>query len=235
MHMVDASIENKARTVISLGGSIIVPDEVDTGFLALFRDIITARVAEGDTFFIITGGGKTCRKYQAAVRGLGLTSSEAQDWIGIYATRFNGELMRIAFGELAYGKLVNDPSTYVPTSKPVIVGAGHEPGCSSDMDAVQLAKSIGAKRVINLSNVKVVYDNDPKTHPDAKPMNVMTWAQYRAIIPAEWTPGLSTPFDPIASAAAEAAGLEVVIALGTDLDNLKNILLGNAFVGTTIS
>ena len=48
--------------VISLGGSLIVPEEIDVEFLKKFRDLILAQVEKGKKFVIITGGGKTCRK-----------------------------------------------------------------------------------------------------------------------------------------------------------------------------
>jgi uridylate kinase len=49
-----------------------------------------------------------------------------------------------------------------------------------------------------------------------------------------WTPGANLPFDPIASAKAEKAGMKVVCAAGRDLDNLVAILDGKRFVGTII-
>jgi uridylate kinase len=224
----------KKRTIISLGGSILIPDDIDTDFLRAFRDAITARVAHGDTFLMIIGGGRTSHDYQMALRKLGVSSDELVDWMGIYATQFNAELVRIVFGDLAFGKLVNDPTDYEPTSFPIIVGGGNLPGCSSDMGAVRFARATGARRVINLSNVRVVYDSDPNTHPGAQPLHEITWAHYRSIIPSEWTPGLNTPFDPAASKEAEQDGIEVIVAHGGDLENLKKVLDGGDFLGTII-
>ena len=51
----------------------------------------------------------------------------------------------------------------------------------------------------------------------------------------EWTPGRSTPFDPVASARAQELGMSVVCADGRNIDNTIAILEGREFFGTTIA
>ena len=97
------------------------------------------------------------------------------------------------------------------------------------------AKNIGAKKIINLSNTDYVYDSDPKKNPNAKKIEQISWKDYRALIPAEWNPGLNSPFDPIASKMSEEEGIEVVIMNGKPIDNLANYLDGKKFLGTVIS
>ena len=55
-----------ALHVISVGGSLIVPEEIDTDFLAIFKQFIIKRIEKGDRFILVAGGGKTARKYQSA-------------------------------------------------------------------------------------------------------------------------------------------------------------------------
>ena len=95
-------------------------------------------------------------------------------------------------------------------------------------------KSFGAKKVINLSNIDHVYDSDPRVNPSAKQIEKISWADYRKLIPAEWSPGLSTPFDPTASEMAEKEGIEVAIMNGKPIDNLTKYLAGQEFSGTII-
>ena len=46
--------------VMSVGGSLIVPDQIDTLFLADFRNFIERQITfGGKRFIIIAGGGKT--------------------------------------------------------------------------------------------------------------------------------------------------------------------------------
>ena len=227
-------IHPKTRTIISLGGSLFIPDAIDTAFIAAFKNIIEERVKLGESFVIIVGGGKICRRYQQAGRDLANLSQEDQDWIGIHVTRLNAQFMRIIFGDLAHKNVVTDPSELVVSEEPVVLGAGWEPSWSTDYDAVMMAHTSGAKRVINLSNTNYVYDKDPNKFPDAKAFTELTWEQYRSMIPSEWEPGLSTPFDPIASKMAQVSDLEVVIMNGTKLGEVQKCLRQEAFDGTTI-
>ncbi len=218
--------------VISLGGSIIVPEEVDIHFLKVFKQIIQS--LRDEQFIIICGGGKICRNYQNAARETAEVSKEDLDWIGIGATRLNAELVRSTFGKDASGKVIHDPDEEIDASKRIIIGAGFEPGSSTDLRAVQLAKRFGAVRVINMSNIDYVYSADPKKDPDAKRLTSISWPEFRKLVGDEWDPGLNMPFDPIASKKAEQLGLEVII-IGNDIDNLEKLLRGEDFKGTTIS
>ena len=223
----------KLKTVvISLGGSIIVPGTIDAAFLKRFRDIVQAR--KELRFLIICGGGKICRTYQDAARSVAMVSDRDLDWIGIRATRLNAELIRSLFGEAAYQKVVHDPDEVIETDRRIIIGAGFEPGSSTDLRAVQLAARFGADTVINMSNIDYVYDKDPNRHPDAKKIDRMSWPEFRQLVGETWDPGLSMPFDPIASKEADTLGLTVVI-VGNNVDNLERLIEGSAFEGSIIS
>jgi uridylate kinase len=116
----------------------------------------------------------------------------------------------------------------------VLVAAGWKPGFSTDYDAVLLAERFGAQMLINLSNIEKVYTADPRTDKNARPIDKITWADFRAMVGDEWVPGKNVPFDPVASRHAEKIGLKVICAAGKDLDNLKKILNDEDFTGTTI-
>jgi uridylate kinase len=220
--------------IISLGGSLIVPGEIDINFLKDFKALILSHVAQGKKFVIITGGGKICRKYQEAAKTLSSPSNEDLDWIGIASLKLNAELLRVVFGEYAHDKVISNLSTSFNFERPIIIGSAYEPGQSTDWDAVLGAKTVGAKKIINLSNIDYAYDKDPNKYPDAKKIESISWPEYRALIPKEWNPGLSTPFDPIASEMAEKEGMEVAILNGKNISNLEKCLNGESFVGTRI-
>ncbi|MFO7984429.1 MAG: UMP kinase [Desulfatiglandaceae bacterium] len=218
--------------VISLGGSIIVPEEIDTGFLKRFKNIILS--LESMRFVIICGGGRICRRYQKAAKGISNISSADLDWIGIGATRLNAELVRSSFGDKAHQKVIHDPYETVDGDKQIIIGAGFKPGSSTDLRAVQMAERFNADRVINMSNIDYVYSEDPKKNPEAVKLKTISWVDFRRLVGDEWDPGLNMPFDPIASKAAEALALTVVI-IGNEINNLERLLKGHHFAGTTIS
>ncbi len=221
--------------IISLGGSLIIPNDVDAVFLDEFKNLILSKVEEGKKFVIITGGGKICRKYQDVLKKIEKPTSEDLDWLGIYSTRLNAEFLKILFKDKTEIEIILDPTIQIKTNKPIIVGGGWKPGWSTDYVAIVLGKQLGAKKIINLSNTDYVYDSDPKINKDAKKIEEISWADYRALIPKEWNPGLNTPFDPIASKMAEEEGMSVMIMNGKPIDNLAKCLNGEKFMGTVIS
>ncbi|MDO8593481.1 MAG: UMP kinase [bacterium] len=229
----------KERVVVSVGGSLIVPDQIDTDFLAHFKALILEKVQRGFTFSIITGGGKTCRRYQAAANAVTPLSSQDLDWLGIHTTRLNAQLLRNIFVGYAHPEVIHNPTVDVDAEEPVIIAAGWKPGNSTDYAAVLMAKNIGARRLVNLSNIDYVYDSDPKNPPAGGPapkkIEKISWADFRKLIPDHWDPGLSSPFDPVAAKEAEALGLEVAIINGAKLEEFSNYLEGKPFVGTVIS
>ncbi len=225
----------KNYIVVSLGGSLIIPDEIDVVFLKSFVSLIKDYVGKGYKFLIITGGGKICRRYNDSLKQITDPDNEDLDWLGISATRLNAELIRISFGDLAYEKVILDPDFIPNNDNPIIVGGGWKPGNSSDLAAIHGAKNIGATRIINLSNIDFVYDKDPKIDQTAKPIDKISWADFRLLLPNDWIPGINFPFDPIAASVAESLGYEVVILNGKNIENIKNYLDGKEFVGTVIN
>lgn len=215
---------------------MIVPDGIDTQFLTRFREEIVGQIGKGLSFYIITGGGKTARNYRdAAAEVRGDLSREDLDWLGIHSTRLNGHLVRTVFREHAYRRVMKNPTRSVESDDPIIIGAGWKPGWSTDYCAIIAAKTLGATRVVNLSNIDYVYTADPRKNPDAQKIEKIKWAEFRKLIPSEWDPGLSSPFDPVAAREAEEAGIEVAIVNGAHLDRFSDYLSGKPFTGTVIS
>ena len=225
--------------IISLGGSLIVPEEIDIEFLKSFKTLILKHVALGKRFVIDTGGGRTCRKYQAAAKEIVDASKEDLDWIGLTVNNVNAQLVRVIFGKDACKKVFYDLTEKELRDKivefPIVIGGALEPGHSSDFDAVLAAQNIGAKKIINLSNIDYAYDKDPNEYPDAKKIEKISWTDYRNLIPKEWiSAGLSTPFDPIASKVAQEESMEVIIMNGKNISNLEKCFNGENFLGTHI-
>ncbi|MFH0805160.1 MAG: UMP kinase, partial [Patescibacteria group bacterium] len=152
----------KQTIVISLGGSLVVPDQINAKYLKLFRHLLISYIRRGWRFILIVGGGKTARRYQQAASQVTRTGQDDLDWLGIHSTRLNGHLMRTIFREYAYPVLITSMrKVNLKTAKPVIVAAGFVPGSSTDLRAVQLASVYRSTTVLNLSNIDWVYTQDP--------------------------------------------------------------------------
>ena len=219
--------------VLSLGGSLVCPEEIDIEFLKKFRDFILKWVQKGKKFVILVGGGKTARKYQKTAREFG-AKDEQLDWIGIWATILNAQLVRSLFGKIALKKVLTDPSKKIKVKKKIIVFGGWKPGRSTDYDSVLVAKNFGAERVINLSNIDFVYDKDPKKFKDAKPLERISFDELFKIIGKKWTPGANLPFDPEAVKLAKREKIKIIVLNGRNFKNLEKVFLGKKFVGTIV-
>lgn len=225
-----------APIVISVGGSLLVPDAIDSNFIMSLKSLVEEGVKKGDRFVIICGGGKTARRYQDAGKLVSKLRTSDVDWLGIHATRLNAQLVKTIFLPKVEEVIVNDPfDKKVKFLKPILIAAGWKPGWSTDFDAVCLAKRYKAKKLINLSNIDYVYTADPRTNPSATKIEKISWKEFRRIIPKKWDPGLSSPFDPIASKEAEKNGLSVAIINGNNLREIKKFIDGEGFIGTLIS
>jgi uridylate kinase len=230
--------------VISLGGSIVAPEGVDTALVTEFRALVGDYLQdETHRMILVVGGGAPARTYQTAFRAIAADApisatdqeaASAQDWIGIMATRLNAELVRHALFPWCQDPVVYDPTGEITFRGQVLVAAGWKPGFSTDFDAVMLAERFGATTVVNLSNIAQVYSDDPRTNPDATPLEAVTWAEFRSIVGDEWTPGRNLPFDPVATRRAAELNLRVIAAAGSTMANTRAILEEKPFFGTVI-
>ena len=228
--------------VLSVGGSIIVPDKPDVAFLTEFVKMCIEWLKEDKSrrLILVAGGGAPARVYQNAYKEVaGATGvsaeNDAADWIGIMATRINAQLLKATFGDYCKNDVVYNPTVEdLKFDGQVLVASGWKPGFSTDTDAVYLGEKFDAKVIVNLSNIEKVYTDDPRKNPDAKPLDTISWTDFRKMVGDEWTPGKNCPFDPIASKKASETGMKVICAGGKNIPNIKAILNDQEYIGTTI-
>jgi uridylate kinase len=224
----------KETIIISVGGSLIVPEKLNTSFLKKLKKFILKEIENNKKFIIITGGGKTARTYQETAKKVSKLTNTDLDWLGIHATRLNGHLLRTIFHDIAYPVVIKNPNNAPKTPKPIVIAAGWKPGCSTDYDAVLIAKKLKIKKLINLSNIDYVYNKDPNKYKTATPIKEIDWKSFRSLLPKKWDPGLSSPFDPVAAKEAENLNMEVSIINGTRLTQVEKYIDGKKFIGTLI-
>lgn len=230
----------KERIVISVGGSLIVPNGgVNTTFLTQLNTFMRKQLANHPDrqFFLVVGGGSTARHYRDAGRdviGHDLTRDDL-DYLGIHATKLNAHLVRTIFRDVAHPYIIKHYEIIRKVSEPVVVAAGWKPGWSTDYCAILLCQDYDMKTVVNLTNITQVYDKDPNKYPDAKPIEKLSWAEFRKLVGEEWVPGMNSPFDPVAAKKASELGISVVVISGEDFENVENYFNGKPFIGTTIA
>ena len=227
-------MNNLNMAVISLGGSIIAPDKVDVTFLKELNKNLREYLKKDKSrkLILVCGGGAPARIYQQALREIIADApSEEQDWLGIRATHINAQLLKAMFSDLCTDNIITDPTGHINFKGQVLVAAGWKPGFSTDNDAVILAERFLGKTIINLSNIAKVYTDDPKKNPDAKPLDTISWDEFKVLVGSTWVPGKNTPFDPVASKRASKLGMQVICADGRNIENTMAILNKKEFVG----
>ena len=228
--------KDRQTVIIALGGSIIVPGQIQIKFLKRFKKFVLRFLKQtGLRFVIVAGGGAVSRNYIRAVSDMARVSNEDKDWIGIHATRINAHLLRTIFAKDAYPTVLDNPLKPVDAKNyNLFIASGWRPGWSTDYDAVLLAERFKVDRVIIASNIDYVYEKDIARYKNARPIKQMTWTKYRRLIGGEWKPGMKAPVDPVAAGLASKLKMTAIVTRGTNLRNLENILRGKKFKGTII-
>lgn len=225
--------------ILSVGGSLIVPNGgPDVEFLKGLRQLVLKFANENRRIVIVTGGGKTARHYIDAASGVQAISDEDLDWLGIHATRLNGHLVRTILRDIAHPIVYKNPLAVPPLQEwqgNVLIGAGWRPGWSTDYVACRIAQLLDAKTVINMSNIDCVYNDDPRTNPQAEAQTDMRWREYRKMVGDVWSPGLSAPFDPVAARFCHKYGMSVAVVNGGCLEEVEKVISGQEFAGTILS
>ena len=92
--------------VISLGGSLIVPDEINLKLLEDFKKIIKKH-EKNYKFVVVTGGGSIARKYISALKLAGKPYL-LQSMAGISVTRMNARFLTYFFNKDANQGIPHD-------------------------------------------------------------------------------------------------------------------------------
>ena len=225
----------KRVVVLSLGGSLIIPDDVDLAFLQKFKKVIL-RNRKKYKFIIVCGGGSIARKYISALRKAGL-NEEFQSFSGISATRMNARFMNYLFGinpELGIPHTTETLKKYVKKQDIIFCGAlEYKPRQTSDSTAAELARDFRAV-FINLTNVPGLYNKNPLEHKDAKLILRISWWEFcRMVNKNKYEPGQHFILDQTAAGIIMKAQIPTYI-LGKDLKQLEAVLQDKDFRGTLI-
>lgn len=170
------------KIVISLGGSIIIPDMNDVRFL---RDLasLLSKVSREYEVYVVCGGGKIARYY--IVTGRDLRASEDDlDLMGIDVTRLNARLLILALKDLSNSSIprtVEEAASMGGEGKVLVMG-GTTPGHTTDGVSAALAEVIGASRIVNATSVDGVYTDDPKRVKGAKKYDKITFDELKALL-----------------------------------------------------
>ncbi len=228
----------KKVIVISLGGSLIIPNKIDIEFLNEFKKLLLKNKRKYK-FIVVCGGGSTARIY---IKGLENEKTKKKEFfqglLGILTTRLNARFMTYFFGK--------DTSEGMPHNmkqiknllrfhKIVFCGAlRYAKNETSDGTSAKLAHYFNTD-FINLTNVKGLYDKNPKKFRSAKFIPEISHKDFlKKAKQVEFKPGQHFVLDQNAAKIIKKYKITTYI-LGQDLKNLQKVLNNQHFVGTLIS
>ncbi|MEM4230383.1 MAG: UMP kinase [Candidatus Pacearchaeota archaeon] len=225
----------KKVVVISLGGSLIIPDEVDVPLLQEFKRVLEKHKKDYK-FVIVCGGGSVARKYINALRKVGI-SEFLQSNIGISVTRLNARFMTYFFGKDANKGIPHNIKQVINMlRKDDIVFCGalrYAPNQTSDSVAAKISNHLKAV-FINLTNVPGLYTKNPKEFKDARFIPEISWRDFfKRANAIKYKPGQHFVLDQTAAKTIMNNKITTYI-LGHDLKNLDNLLSNKPFKGTKI-
>ncbi len=225
----------KRVMVISLGGSLIIPDDIDIKFLSEFRKIILKN-SKKCKFVIVCGGGSIARKYINALKEVGL-NEELQSFSGISATRMNARFMSYFFKinpDIGIPHTLKTVKKYMRKQDVIFCGAlEYKPRQTSDATAVEIAINFRTD-FINLTDVSGLHDKNPKKFRDAKFIPKISWKDfYKMANKGKYKPGQHFVLDQTAARMIMEKKIRTYI-LGKNLKNLDNLLNSRKFRGTVI-
>ena len=226
----------KKRTiVISLGGSLIIPKEIDHAFLEKFKTTLTQHYTRYK-FVVICGGGTIARKYISILQKQG-KSLEQQSFAGIRATRMNAKFMSQFFGKKANDTLplsMKSVKDNLRKNNVVFCGAlRYAPNETSDSTSAKLANFFHTD-LINITNISGLYTSNPKTNPKAKFISKISWQKFeKKALKLKYKPGQHFVLDQHAATLIKKHKIKTYI-IGPELTNLDKLLNNKKFRGTTI-
>ena len=227
------------HVVLSIGGSSIIPDgKPDLGFLKAMAGLIKK---SKNSFGILCGGGTIARTYASAARELGAGEYEA-DSIAIRSTKQNAHLVLAALrsaGVQACERVIDDfelAKEPARCSKAVVMG-GTIPGITTDTDSVLLAEAVGARRLVNISNVEAIYDSDPRKNSAAKRLPKMSYDELIALAGAsdKRVAGTNFVFDLLACKLIARSKIEAHFVSYRKMADVEAAVEGKKHGGTVVS
>ena len=220
------------KLVISLGGSVIVPNKIDIESLKKFKKIID-KIKKGNKIVVVTGGGSTARKYIEALRKQKIDDQKLS-YLGFRITKINGLLLSTFLG-VKFAEDMSELKKHLKTNNVVVCGAlKFNPKGTSDGTSGKVAKTIKADVFVNITDVKGLYDKNPKKFKNAKFIPEISFSDFKKIVnKIKYKAGQHFVLDQRAAKSISESKIKTIII--KDLENLVNIVKGKKFSGTVIS
>jgi uridylate kinase len=209
------------RLVMRVGGSILIPSEIDERVLqVLVREVTLLR--EDHDVFVVVGGGRTARKYIDVAREYKVEEASL-DLLGILASRLNALLLVTCMKDAQLVENFHE----VLHAKGLPVLGGTTPGQTTDTVAALLAELVRADLLVKITNVDGVYTADPKKDSHAEKIQKMSFKDLEKLCSKEFKAGISSVIDPVAAEIISKNRLKTTVIGKRDMEDLTKVIEGN--------
>jgi uridylate kinase len=222
--------------VVSLGGSVLIPDEEDADHLSNLSSLLKELSSEY-RLLLVCGGGKVARYYITTGRDIGANERDL-DELGIMTTRINARLVSLSLGQLAIDTV---PTTIEEAAKAggcgkIVVMGGTVPGHTTDAVSAMLAEKVGASRIVNGTSVDAAFTADPRKVKDAKRLHTISHSELNQLVShGMHRAGPSHVFDPLGASIAAKNNIPIFIINGRNMDEMRAAIQGKKIKGTLVS
>lgn len=218
--------------VISIGGSVILSDDVNLTFYKELKTLLN-KLSKKLKIYLVVGGGKTARSYIKLGRVLNIKENFL-DELGIDVTRLNAKLLLKFLGLLNF-KIPNTTIEAKEFKDPIVVMGGTTPGHSTDMVGAELAEITNSSKFIIATNVDGVYNKDPNKYANAKLIKEISIDELIDSFGTNWeTAGKNIVIDGPALKIIKKAKIQTYVLNGKRLDQLEKAIDNKEFLGTVI-
>jgi uridylate kinase len=225
------------KIALKVGGSVFCPDKSpDMGFVGRLAKTLKGLASEHE-IVVVVGGGHLARWLISEARKRGVSFDDELHVLGIEAARKNAAVLMKALGEGAFHEVAKNEEEVrkAAESGKIVVAGGFRPGQTTDAVTLQCAQAVGADLVVIGTDVKGVYNRDPKQDKHAKFISMISVSQLMELVKTESVePGAKTVIDPVAVSMIEKTGIRAVVVNIKNMENLENAVEGREFEGTVI-
>jgi len=222
------------KVVVRIGGSVLAspPDPVVINkYVSLLEDL----KRQGHEVVAVVGGGSVARDFIRIAEKMGLSESE-QDEIAILVSRLIAQLLVKGLGDLGSRTVPASIDEAVDLLKGgvVVVMGGLKPGMTTDAVAAMLAERLGADLLVKATDQEGIYSKDPKKHPDAKKIDVLSFDDlFRLFEEDRHRAGIHQVLDPEAVRLLQKKRTRTIVVNGFDPKNIALAVRGEK-IGTVI-
>ncbi|MHA2038344.1 MAG: UMP kinase [Promethearchaeota archaeon] len=233
----------KRNIVIKLGGSLLFTEnnKIILNKISEFCSILKNN-KNFDKVIVVCGGGSIAREYINAVR-LFKGSESLSDIFGIEVSRINSKLLIAFFQDYAFPQVPKsmEELSLALLFKKIIIMGGLQPGQSTTSVALEVAEFIGAEELVILTDVKGIFNKDPRKFKNAQLVKHLTYEQLERLIldlqeDKQAAAGEYRIFDFVSLQILKRSNIQVIVTSGKDLSEFSNFWNGEKDIsGTLIS